>query len=260
MVIISITRHTHGKEMDMNATTEKKKKRKKWPIVLAVVLVLGALANFAGNVKPAQASEKTDNPLLAADFKTADILNGLNTEKIGEYGYIQISKSDMENITGDQLTEFCKTRYDNSGLNWVWIMFEDGTGIYVGPSWTVQMEYGVTDAENRAFSALGLITRIQGDGSAADQYTYVSYEDKDEIKADVEALVPDTCKGSSYSCDILTASDGSGYIVSLQIDVDTEDCAETIQTLESAVKGLGNPKISEVEIIAVEDFQIVGTN
>lgn len=245
----------------MKATVEKKK-GKKWPVVLAVFLVLCALAYFFGGTEPAETKENVDpaNPLLAADFKTADVKNGYGTEKIGEYGYIQFSKTDMENVTGDQLVEFCETRYDNSGLNWVWIMFDDGTGIHVGPGWIVQMEYGITDAESRSFSALGAITRLQADGGTASQFSYVSYETRDAIQADVEALVPDTYKGSGYSCDILTASDGSGYIVSLQIAVDTEDCVEAIQALEIAVKELENPQIAAVEIAAVKDFQIVGTN
>ena len=50
----------------------------------------------------------------------------------------------------------------------------------------------------------------------------------EDVQSAVEALVPDEYRGQSYSCDILTASDGSGFIVSLQIDVDTEDAADII--------------------------------
>lgn len=50
----------------------------------------------------------------------------------------------------------------------------------------------------------------------------------EDVQSAVEALVPDEYCGQSYSCDILTASDGSGFIVSLQIDVDTEDAADII--------------------------------
>lgn len=85
-------------------------------------------------------------------------------------------------------------------------------------------------------------------------------ETKESVQAAVEALIPDAYKGESYSCDILTASDGSGYIVSLQIDVDTMDCTETIQSLEKAINDLGNSQITEIQISAVKDFQIVGTN
>ena len=57
----------------------------------------------------------------------------------------------------------------------------------------------------------------------------------EDVQSAVEALVPDEYRGQSYSCDILTASDGSGFIVSLQIDVDTEDAAEIISGMEADI-------------------------
>lgn len=72
--------------------------------------------------------------------------------------------------------------------------------------------------------------------------------------------MPDEYRGQSYSCDILTASDGSGFIVSLQIDVDTEDAADIISGMKADILKLDNLNISDVQIIAVHDMQIVGTN
>ncbi len=85
---------------------------------------------------------------------------------------------------------------------------------------------------------------------------------KAEILAAVENLVPDEYRGASYSCDILTSADGAGYIVSLQVDVDVDasKSSEVIASLEDAINGLGDARISSVEIIAVKDMQIVGTN
>lgn len=85
---------------------------------------------------------------------------------------------------------------------------------------------------------------------------------KAEILAAVESLVPDEYRGASYSCDILTSSDGSGYMVSLQVDVEVEppESSEVIASLEDAINGLGDTRISSVEIIAVKDMQIVDTN
>ena len=80
----------------------------------------------------------------------------------------------------------------------------------------------------------------------------------EDVQSAVEALVPDEYRGQSYSCDILTASDGSGFIVSLQIDVDTE--ADIISGMEADILKLDNLNISDVQIIAVHDMQIVGTN
>ena len=82
----------------------------------------------------------------------------------------------------------------------------------------------------------------------------------EDVQSAVEALVPDEYRGQSYSCDILTASDGSGFIVSLQIDVDTEDAADIISSMEADILKLDNLNISDVQIIAVHDMQIVGTN
>lgn len=82
----------------------------------------------------------------------------------------------------------------------------------------------------------------------------------EDVQSAVEALVPDEYRGQSYSCDVLTASDGSGFIVSLQIDVDTEDTADIISGMEADILKLDNLNISDVQIIAVHDMQIVGTN
>lgn len=85
----------------------------------------------------------------------------------------------------------------------------------------------------------------------------------EDVQSAVEALVPDEYRGQSYSCDILTASDGSGFIVSLQIDVDTEDADDAddiISDMEEDILKLDNLNISDVQIIAVHDMQIVGTN
>lgn len=85
---------------------------------------------------------------------------------------------------------------------------------------------------------------------------------KADILSSVESLIPEEYRGASYSCDILTASDGSGYIVSLQIDVDVvpPESSEVIASLEAAINGLEDTRISSVEIIAVKDMQIVDTN
>lgn len=120
------------------------------------------------------------NPLMEAEFQIADILNGTNMEKVGEYGYIEFSKDDMAQITEDQLLEFCDQRYSGSGLNWVWIMFEDGTGINISPVYMEQMQYGTIDVENRSFSTIGFITKFveneDGEIKTLDAFTYVPKE------------------------------------------------------------------------------------
>ena len=137
---------------------------------------------------PAESSAPSDipapavsNPLMEAEFQIADILNGTNTEKVGEYGYIEFSKNDMGQISEDQLLEFCDQRYSGSGLNWVWIMFEDGTGVHIGPGYTEQMLYVTTNAEDRSYSTIGFITKMvendDGEIETLDAFTYVPKED-----------------------------------------------------------------------------------
>jgi hypothetical protein len=189
----------------MKKNVANKPKRKKWPIiVVAVVILLALVAIVGGGDKSTDTSadhqsqtpavtdssavsaeetnapnELSENLLLLADFQTADIMNGSGTEKVGQYGYISFSKTDMQTITSDQLLEFCETRYDGSDLNWVWIMFDDGTGIHIGPGYSAQMEYGTTDADTCTFSKIGAITRFteneNGETELSDSFTYLPY-------------------------------------------------------------------------------------
>ena len=82
-----------------------------------------------------------------------------------------------------------------------------------------------------------------------------------EILAAVESVVPDEYRGASYSCDILTDA-GGGYIVSLQVDVSVgpPESSDIIAALEASINGLGDARISSVEILAVKDMQIVDNN
>ena len=82
-------------------------------------------------------------------------------------------------------------------------------------------------------------------------------EEKAEILAVVEALVDDAYKGTSYSCDILTRTDGAGYTVSMQINVDVipPESTEIISGLETAIQGLGYDQIAEIQILAFKETQ-----
>lgn len=85
---------------------------------------------------------------------------------------------------------------------------------------------------------------------------------KEDIQAAVESLVDEKYRGQGYSLDLLTTADGSGYIVSLQIDVDVvpPESAKIISDLESRVFALGYDQIAEVQILAVKDMQIIDGN
>lgn len=224
---------------------------------------------------PADSSASVDppalvsvNPLMEAELHTADVMNGFGTEKVGEWGYIEISKSDMTAVTGEQLTEFCQNRYAGSGLNWVGIIFEDGTGLRVGPGWQGSIDYGKIDIETVTFSdAAGTITSETWDaaGTAPVSYQYISYEEMYEIQAAIEEVVPAEYKGTFYSCDVMLGTDDTySVLLSIVVDVTPPDSTEIISSLEESIYGLGYDNISSIDISAYMETQtgleLVGSN
>lgn len=197
------------------------------------------------------------NPLMEAELHTADVMNGFGTEKIGEWGYIEISKSDMSAVTGEQLTEFCQNKCDGSGLNWVGIVFDDGSGLHITPgTWFVQIDYGTIDIETATFSDKvgAVMPETWSDGNTPTGYKYVSFEELYEIQATVENLLNNQY-GGFYSCTVDFMEDGPGYSVSL-----LTDNAADIETLEALVNGLDDSRIAEIHITAMQDGKITGTN
>lgn len=197
------------------------------------------------------------NPLMEAELHTADVMNGFGTEKIGEWGYIEISKSDMASVTGEQLTEFCQNKCDGSGLNWVGIVFDDGSGLHITPgTWFVQIDYGTIDIETATFSDKvgAVMPETWSDGNTPTVYKYVSFEELYEIQATVENLLNNQY-GGFYSCTVDFMEDGPGYSVSL-----LTDNAADIETLDALVNGLDDSRIAEIHITAMQDGKITGTN
>ena len=67
----------------------------------------------------------------------------------------------MSAVTGEQLTEFCQNKCDGSGLNWVGIVFDDGSGLHITPgTWFVQIDYGTIDIETATFSDITRASRV----------------------------------------------------------------------------------------------------
>lgn len=160
-------------------------------VVVVLLLAASAIGNYWDSKKPAPTASPTpssseptvspvpsENPLMVADFKTADVFNGLNTEKIGEYGYIDFKKADMEAITAGQLTEFCQLKCAGSGLNFISVVFEDGTGLHINPgSWFVSIPYGTVDVQTGQLSdEFGYVAPASQseDGKTPASYEYVS--------------------------------------------------------------------------------------
>lgn len=212
----------------------------------------------AGSSAPVDPPAPTPtNPLMEAELHTADVMNGFGTEKVGEWGYIEISKTDMGTVTGEQLTEFCQNKCDGSGLNWVGIVLDDGSGLHVTPgTWFVQIDYGMIDIETATFSDKvgAVIPETWANGNTPVGYKYVSFEELYEIQAAVENLLDDQY-GGFYSCTVDFMEDGSGYSVSL-----LADNAASIETLEALVNSLDDDRIAEISITAMQDGKIIATN
>ena len=196
------------------------------------------------------------NPLMETELHIADVMNGFGTEKIGEWGYIEISKTDMATVTGEQLTEFCQNKCDGSGLNWVGIVLDDGSGLHVTPgAWFVQIDYGMIDIKTATFSdKVGAVMPETWADDTPIGYKYVSFEELYEIQDGVENLL-DNQYGGFYSCTVDFMEDGPGYSVSL-----LTDNAADIETLEALVNSLGDSRIADIQITAMQDGKITATN
>lgn len=99
---------------------------------------------------------ETDNVFLLAPVKIGAVMNGIKTEKLGEYASIEIKKADAKSASADDFKQFVDTRISQSGYNWWSIIFEDGTAIVFPASQAISANYGAVDYE-------GTITTVYGD-------------------------------------------------------------------------------------------------
>ena len=110
------------------------------------------------------------NPLTQAKVKTAEVMNGSGTEKIGERAYIEISKEDLQNITQEDFKEFADTVVKDSGYNYFTVICDDGTGVFFGGSGIIIVSYGKLNDE-------GMLEETVGDILLQDNGEYI-YEEK----------------------------------------------------------------------------------
>lgn len=114
--------------------------------------------------EPEEAKPESDNPLMNAEIRTADVMNGTRREKLGEWAEIQISKETLKGITQEQFDEFCNEVVKDSGYNWFTISCEDGTGIQFAGSVSYVSTYGDLDNEGCIAETIGTIM-VQEDGT-----------------------------------------------------------------------------------------------
>lgn len=110
------------------------------------------------------------NILMDYDLIVKDVKSG-SGEKIGEYAYIRIMKSQLEEITEENYAEFAETVVKDSGYNWVAIMCDDDTGICFPGSMYYVAQYGKQDSDGGILEVYGDIT-LNDDGG----YTYEKAE------------------------------------------------------------------------------------
>lgn len=93
----------------------------------------------------AQEAAAKGNPFLVLTVETRPVMNGPGTERIGTWAFVEITKADAENVTGQQLHDLLESVAAEK-YNWFNVFFEDGTGLYaIMPSF---VEYGLVDKEN----------------------------------------------------------------------------------------------------------------
>lgn len=108
-----------------------------------------------------------ENVLIKAKIKTADVMNGFGTEKIGERAYIEIKKAELEQITQEDFTEFANDVVKGSGYNYVTIICEDSTGVMFPGAEIIIVSYGMVADDGMLEETIGDIM-LQEDGT----YTY----------------------------------------------------------------------------------------
>lgn len=156
----------------------------------------------------------SDNPLIAAELKTAPLTNGFGEEIDGEHAYIEIDKDELKAVTEEQFREFVDSRVADSNYNWVSINCPDGTGITFPGSISTMAEYGEQDSN-------GSITKLIGDISINKKKVrydkYVSYSSGmykvgSDIKAKEYIVISDIDATASY---IEVSNDSTGTIESI---------------------------------------------
>lgn len=110
------------------------------------------------------------NILMDYDLIVKDVKSGAG-EKIGEYAYIRVMKSQLEEITEENYKEFAETVVQDSGYNWIAIICDDGTGICFPGSMYYAAQYGKQDSDGSILEEYGTIY-LNEDGG----YTYEKFD------------------------------------------------------------------------------------
>lgn len=112
--------------------TENTTTSKDTTIVASMSIILSAKTSLNEDIT----ASNHVNVLMQSKFETEE-------DDDIKYGYINISKNDLLNITEDDLKEFANTYVtNNTELNWITIICDDGTGIHFTGNDTSFITYG----------------------------------------------------------------------------------------------------------------------
>ena len=112
---------------------------------------------------PEPEQDVSENPLMSAELKVDDVMNGSKTEKLGEYAVVTVPLETMKGVTMEQYDEFCDQVVRDSGYNWVTIDFGDGTGLQFAGSTPAIATYGTLDEEGCIVESAGSVMMTDGD-------------------------------------------------------------------------------------------------
>ena len=137
---------------------------KKMMILLLVLIVITGMAacvseETEGTTESSTAPQETvsSNPLMAAELELGRVRNGSNTETIGVYAYIEISKETLREITEEEYLEFCEAVADSPAYKWVAIICDDHTGIQFNNAQYSIATYGKISYEGIIQEDIGFI-------------------------------------------------------------------------------------------------------
>jgi len=101
---------------------------KKWWFWIIIVVVLFVIFGNEGSDDKSN-TQQTESHIYD-NAKVKDVMNGIYTEKIGEYSIIE---TDSQNVTIDTLTDWYFNYVSENDYNWCMILYtdkSDNTGVY----------------------------------------------------------------------------------------------------------------------------------
>lgn len=137
---------------------------------LDVTLTDGAVETVCSGQDTLYPEFSKHNVLMDYDLTVKDVKSGTG-DKIGEYAYIRVMKSQLEEITEENYKEFAETVVQDSGYNWIAIICDDGTGICFPGSMYYVAQYGKQDSDGSILEEYGTIYLNEYGG-----YTYEKFD------------------------------------------------------------------------------------